>query len=234
MELSKSTISKAYETSYASQKGQSISSYDWVASSSQVIDYYWDVYGVNAQSWRITGFNCSGRYHGSYGNDDVYYTVIIRDSGNTFLYQSADTNIGTPLEFTLSSTNKKSSEVAYKIQVRLFRANGADIYRDSLPASSVTLFYSATDNIQENTNPADWYGTGTAAFQNPIETATTVVPSDYEIDEDIIEDSLDIPQRILSAMGFVIGVFTQVLSLKYLTFMVCFGLVVGLLGWFLH
>lgn len=228
------TTSKAYETAYTAQKGQSISAFDWVQSSELVIDYYWIVYGVNAQSWRVTGFNCSGRYHGSNGNDDVYYTVIIRDSNNNFIYQSADTKIGVPLEFTLSSTNKQGSEVAYNIQVRLFRLNGARIYNDSLPASSVTLFYSATDNIQENTNPADWYGTGTAAFQNPMETITTVVPSDYEIDEDAIDDSLDIPQRILSAMGFVVGIFTQILSLRYVTFMVCFGLVVGLLGWFLH
>lgn len=162
------------------------------------------------------------------------YTVIIRGADTSFLYQSADTKIGTPLEFTLSGTNKKGSEVAYNIQVRLFRLNGARIYRDELPASSLTLFYTATDNIQENTSPADWYGTGTAAFHNPIATATTVVPSDYEIDEDTIEESLDIPQRIISAMGFIIGIFTQILSLKYLTFMVCFGLVVGLLGWFLH
>ena len=192
------------------------------------------MYGVNAQSWRVTGFNCSGRYHGSYGNEDVYYTVIIRDNNNNFIYQSADTNIGTPLGFTLSSTNKQGSEVAYNIQVRLFRLNGANIYRDSLPASSVTLFYSATDNIQENTNPADWYGTGTAAFFDPIATMTTVVPSDYEIDEQTIEDSLDIPQKILSSMGFVVGIVTQLLSLKYLTFMLCFCLVVALLGWFLH
>lgn len=234
MELFRLTTSKAYSTSYDTQKGQSISSLDWTTSSSQVIDYYWTVYGVNSQSWRVTGFNLSGRYHGSYGNDDVYYTVIIRDSNGAFLYQSADTHIGEPLEFTLSSTNKQGAEVAYNIQVRMFRLNGANIYTDSLPASSVTLFINVTDNVSENTQPAAWYTTVTNNIDDPFQTMTTVVPPEMDFTDTDLSPLVTIPEKITLAINLFLMSVGQLLQLKYMTFTICFVLIVGLFAWLLH
>lgn len=183
------------------------------------------------------GYSCRGvSFNGSYfGGHELEWTVLLSDYYGNLVYQdNFYHDWGYMLNLSLPEVTTNTDGIIYRCTIYVKRKDGSDIYTSDMQPSVFTWYLNRTVEVADNTLPADWLGTGTAAFQNPMETMTTVVPSDYEIDEDTIEDSLDIPQRILSAMGFVVGVFTQILSLRYVTFMICFGLVVGLLGWFLH
>lgn len=234
--LFKLTRSKAYTATFTDTSTFNILSTQWDYNDSTTLNKNFALVGDGSSSYNVYQLSFSGTY---YGNDELLWGVDIYDSsGNTLLYFGSYIDVGQVLVLglpTVAPTQySQHTDIVYRCHLYVKKKNGGNIDRVDMRASNFTWYFNRTEDIEQSTNPAEWYGTSTVAFQNPMETATTIVPPNYLIDEDTIEDSLDIPQRILGAMGFVIGIITQLLTLKYVTFMLCFGIVVALLGWFLH
>lgn len=234
--LFKLTTSKAYTATFADTSTFNILSSQWDYFTSDTLNKNFSLVGDGTSSYNVYQLSFSGTCS---GHDELVWGVDIYDSsGNILLYYGAFIDVEQVLVVGLPTVTPTQygqyTDIVYRCHLYVKKKSGGNIYRDDMYSSNFTWYFNRTEDIEQSTNPAEWYGTSTVSFQNPMETATTIVPPNYLIDEDTIEDSLDIPQRILGAMGFVIGIITQLLSLKYVTFMLCFGIVVALLGWFLH
>lgn len=118
------------------------------------------------------------------------------------------------------------------LEIWLRRKDGGILTPSSLDRTLVTMRARYSTRVQ--TPPADFYATTTATFQNPMDTYTTIIPTDYDISSSQYDPLLEIPSKIDTAINFIILGFGRIMNFKYISFVVCFVLIVGLVAWLIH
>lgn len=228
---SSSITSKAYQTGYQD------------TSSFRLIDSQWEYYDSETL---YKGIPLVGDGNGTYTCYQVgfvgeyrrsvplqYAFDIYDSSGNTRLYSSVYydagqlVNVGLPL---VQSTNN----IVYRCELYVKLKDGGNIQRTDMYAGAWTWYLNRTTEVSENTLPAEWLETTTYDIDNPLSTVTTVIPSDYDITTQDIDPFLEIPEKITAAMQGCIFWLGRLLNLKYVTFLLCFVLIVGLVAWLIH
>lgn len=222
---------------------------DWVTTSQistsgqwSVVDNYTIYRRVNMS---YTGASVNGEvwynsmiFSGCTNNDyELEYYVKVYNYGTTTLrYESTWIDNNQECALWMSARSSSSSNT-YELYVRRKAdENGNRGYlvpSDMRP--SVVVFKGVNEyDYEEQTLPADWFATTSATFVNPMDTYTTIIPTDYDISSSQYDPLLDIPAKIDTAINFAILGFGRIMNFKYITFVVCFVLIVGLVAWLIH
>ena len=82
--------------------------------------------------------------------------------------------------------------------------------------------------------PESWLTNTTYIYDNPVQTVTTVVPADYDIVTADVSPYIAIPQKITDGIDYTLLIIGRLLELRYLSFLICFVLIVGLIAWLIH
>lgn len=228
-----SLTANAYTIANDIPYNRNIADTQWNNDSNQVISYSFGILGRDdAESIQIFRMQLNGRYVGHL-NDDLAYTVIVKDTNYTQLYHAADTILGESIEVSLPPSSADSTEIAYRIQILVFRTDGSNIYHSDMYRANFTAWLSVVENVPENTLPADWFQSTAATTTSPFNTMTTIA-GDLVADEDFVEQNLTTPPWIEGAVAQILALVAQIIQLKYVRFILGFVIVVSLVAWFLH
>ena len=216
-----------------------INSGQWSIENNQIISYsgYYDSRTLrddlevrfNQVIWNGTNNN----------NDELEYGVIFREYNNgspVDVTESEFVSSGTPIQaYSVWQNNETSINQFFAFKIFVRRKDGGILTPSDMEASIINLYAVTRSYIVQTTAiPQNWLETTTATFQNPMDTYTTVIPTDYDISSSQYDPLLEIPSKIDTAINFVILGFGRIMNFKYITFVICFVLIVGLVAWLLH
>lgn len=187
----------------------------------------------DAESIQIFRMQLNGRYVGHL-NEDLAYTVIIKDGNYNQLYHAADTIFGDTIEVSLPPSSAKSDEIAYRIQILVFRTDGSYIYRTDMYKANFTAWLNVVENVPQQTMPSEWLETTTASFVFiPLDTYTTAITVP-DADYTLVEEYMLVPSPIERAYQYISGLMVQILNFRKLLFIIIFNIIIGLAIWLLH
>lgn len=223
----------AYTTAYSLPKNINLISSQWTSGGGTVITYNWGVLGVDDCTFQATEFTFNCRPRDGIDYDKVYYTVKIKDSYGSVIYQNKNQQANTTAKFTSNPYTIPYSDIAYRIEVTVFMVDGSWLYRDDIPYSSLTLQLNCLEQVEENTLPAEWLQSTAATTTSPFSTMTTIA-SDLIPDDQMIEQNLTTPPWIEGAVAQILALVSQIIQLRYIRFLLGFVIIVSLVAWFLH
>ena len=222
-------------------------------------DYQYNIWGLLSNSWTQED-NYTISYRGSTQlsiDDDSYvyfnygefapstspdyeleWAVVIynKSDSNSVISESSWYDVNTKINITSQSLYDEEY-FRYKIYLRRKLDENGDrpqLSRSSMNGAGVTFYGNLFYNEEQQTLPSDWFETTSASFQNPMDTYTTIIPTDYDISSSQYDPLLDIPSKIDTAINFILLGFGRIMNFKYISFLVCFVLIVGLVAWLLH
>lgn len=172
-------------------------------------------------------------------NYELEYSVVIREyNSSTVLFESGwvPNNEQCSAYAKWDSTTRRPS---FEIYVRRNEFDDNGNRRTLVPSDMRPSFFRSTwkvnQTIEQTTAiPQDWL-TGTAGtYTTDFSTMTTVVPTICDIDDNEFNAFIDIPNKIVAGINLCILGVGSLLNLKYVTFLVCFVLIVGLVAWLIH
>lgn len=171
----------------------------------------------------------TGEYRGS---RPLEYAFNIYDStGNTRLYSSLYYDSGTVVNVGLPYV-ASTDQIVYRCTVYVKLKDGGNIERTDMYAGAWTWYLNRTTDVEEQTLPNDWFVDTTATVINPAESYTTVIGTDIPWDD--IQHQMELPVAVENAVLYIYDLVSQVLVMRYLTFMIVFGLGCALICWILH
>lgn len=214
-------------------KNINLISSSWTTQSNTVISYNWGVLGVDNSTFQATEFTFNCRPRDGVDYDKVYYTVYIRDSYGSLIFQSRNVKANTTVKFTTNPYTIPYSQIAYRVELLVFMVDGSWIYRDDITSSSLTLQLNCLEQVESNTLPAEWLQSTAATTTSPFSTMTTIA-SDLVADEDFVAQNLTTPPWIEGAVAQILALVSQIIQLRYVRFILGFVIVVSLVAWFLH
>lgn len=238
--LFRKTPAKAYTATFSETSTYNMIWSQWDYGSGGSTHLYKEIplVGDGTSTYNVFQMTFAGEY---YGGAALQWAVEIMDSsGNTRLYttgaQYYDVNqmlvVGLPN--VTPAQYGQHTDIVYRCHIWVKKKNGGNIERSDMYASNFTWYFNRSEEVEENTLPAEWLETTTYYIDNPLSTVTTVIPSDYDITTQDVDPFLDIPEKITAAMQGCIFWLGRLLNLKYVTFLLCFVLVVGLVAWLIH
>ena len=186
---------------------------------------------VQGQTYQIDKVVFNG--YSGLGYDLLFNVSVFQ--GSTKLFESGFAPNNTEISIYTPTLSYGDSPTKYAIVIWVMRADGNQLSRQDMRPSTVNCnarFYQPVEVTTEI--PPSWYETTTATFQNPMDTYTTIIPTDYDISSSQYDPLLEIPQKIDTAINFAILGFGRIMNFKYITFVVCFVLIVGLVAWLIH
>ena len=169
-------------------------------------------------------------------NDELEFGVqTVTFNTNNVLFETDYYPSNTRLSIYSSWITPVQSNPNDSFIIYVRRKDGGIITPSSMENSSLLIECSYRETIVETTAiPQDWFETTTASFQNPMDTYTTIIPTDYDISSSQYDPLLEIPSKIDTAINFIILGFGRIMNFKYISFVVCFVLIVGLVAWLIH
>lgn len=200
---------------------------------------YLSSYGTfDSASWKYATF--SG--YSGLGYKLEYSIVVYAYNSNTKLYESAwipndeICYLGVPDWVTSGSSNTRQPRFEIYLRRNEFNEQGERrwLVPSDMRPSTCIRFLTGYQDIEEQTLPSDWFATTSATFQNPMDTYTTIIPTDYDISSSQYDPLLEIPSKIDTAINFIILGFGRIMNFRYISFVVCFVLIVGLVAWLIH
>lgn len=111
--------------------------------------------------------------------------------------------------------------------------SGVTMTEDSFIHLTITYdIYYRDESAEPQTLPPSWTEDTTAAPNTAVSlpTVTTTVTNVAEQADEFITP----PQDVLDGIRFVKTIVGQLFELKYMTFLICFGIICALLAWLLH
>lgn len=224
-----------YDTYY---EGLSVNSGQWDYDSNTVLYYN---FSAQPPSYPVLQKRCiSVFFNGTTtNNDDLEFGVITRLWNDTYTgtalsetsWFPANTEVfvrGNILRYT-----DQYPSTAFTVFVR--RKDGGILTPSSMEASVIMLHNDRQVNIEQTTAiPNDWVTGTSQSFQTDVTTMTTVVPTICDIDDNEFNAFIDIPNKIVAGLNLCIMGIGSLLNLKYVTFTICFVLIVGLIAWLIH
>lgn len=218
-----------YYTNYSSiSETRQIIGSQWESEDNTTISYRFSIGGVSppvvSRSINSCIFNGSNT-----ALADMEYAVTVYDYGtNDELFRSEFVPCGT-LQTIFSQTESEIAVNAYKITLR--RVDGGSLTGSMMFNSSILLSGDYAQNIYNTTAiPEAWKADTT---QTTISYVTPDSVSTSTIDQNFIDESMAIPPKIVSFLGEVKAIFTQIWRLKYLQPMCIIALITGLVIWLL-
>lgn len=222
-------------------------------------DYQYNIWGLLPNSWTQED-NYTISYRGSTQlnlNDDSYvyfnygefapstspdyeleWALVIYNKldSNSVISESSWYDVNTKINIT-SQSLYDDDYFRYKIYLRRKLDENGDrpqLSRSSMNGAGVTFYGNLFYNEEQQTLPADWFVNTTVTFETDVTTMTTVVPDICNIDDDDFNAFIDIPNKIVAGINLCIVGIGSFLNLKYVTFVICFVLIVGLIAWLIH
>lgn len=224
-----SLTTKAYQTGYQDTSSFRLIDTQWDYYSSDILTKGIPLVGDNKGSYTCYQVCFTGEYRNSL---PLEYAFSIYDStGNTRLYASvyydsgSIVNVGLPYVAT-------TDQIVYRCTLYVRRKDGASIDRTDMYAGAWTWYLNRTTEVEEETLPSDWFVDTTATVVNPVESYTTVIGT--QIPWDDIQHQMDLPVAVENAVLYIYDLISQVLVMRYLTFMIVFALGCTLICWILH
>lgn len=230
-------------------KAEYISSYEHTVYSTQSTSGQWgivDNYTIYAQSTGTGTYSEDDRrlqyvlWNGYSGlNYDLEYSVVIREyNSSTVLFESGwiSNNEQCACYAKWDSSTRRPSFTIY-VRRNEFDDNGnrRTLVPSDMRPSFFRSVWKVNQTIEQTTAiPQNWLETTTASFENPMDTYTTIIPTDYDISSSQYDPLLEIPSKIDTAINLIILGFGRIMNFKYITFVVCFVLIVGLVAWLIH
>lgn len=231
-----SLTTKAYQATYQDTSTANFISTQWDYSGNYHLYKEFPLVGDGESIYNCYQFSFAGEY---YGDKALVWAVEIYDSsGNTRLYttgaQYYDTGQVVAVGLPSVSPNDYSqhNDIVYRCHIWVKRKDGGTVDRTSMYASNWTWYLNRSVDVEDNTLPDDWFVDTTATVVNPVESYTTVIGT--QIPWDDIEHQMDLPIAVENAVLYIYDLVSQILVMRYLTFMIVFGLSCALICWILH
>lgn len=169
-----------------------------------------------------------------------YYVEVYEYNTNNKLFESGWTPNNTPVRVVSrtwggTGTSKRQRVLIY-VRRNEFNDQGERrwlVPSDMSPCGFAQNFIGYSMVTQE-TLPSEWLETTTQSVVDPLETYTTIVNGSDVPDYDDLDSRLEVPHDVEVAVLHIFDVIGTIMSLKYMTFLVCFSIVMGLLVWLLH
>lgn len=190
--------------------------------------------GDGTSSYNVFQMTFAGEY---YGGSALQWAVEILDSsGNTRLYTTGaeyyDVNqmlvVGLPK--VTPSQYSQHTDIVYRCHIWVKKKNGGNIDRTDMYASNFTWFFNRSEEVGENTFPAEWLETTTASIPE-LTTYTTVATT---VPYEGVLTTLTIPADIRPAIAQFEQIIYDLWNLHYMPFIIIFGILVALAAWLLH
>lgn len=210
------------------------SQWDYATGSSTHLYKEIPLVGDGTSSYNVFQMTFAGEY---YGGAALQWAVEIMDSsGNTRLYttgsQYYDVNqmlvVGLPN--VTPSQYSQHTDIVYRCHIWVKKKNGSNISRSDMYASNFTWYYNRSEQVEENTLPAEWFETTTASIPE-LTTYTTVATT---VPYEGVLTTLTIPADIRPAIAQFEQIVYDVWNLHYMPFIIIFGILVALAAWLLH
>lgn len=131
------------------------------------------------------------------------------------------------------ATQEWNENRRFTIEIYVQRKDGNQLSRQDMKPSVFQIMRRQSVTLT-TALPQDWL-TGTAGtYTTDFSTMTTVVPTVCDIDDNEFNAFIDIPNKIVAGINLCILGVGSLLNLKYVTFLICFVLIVGLIAWLIH
>lgn len=210
------------------------SQWDYATGSSTHLYKEIPLVGDGTSSYNVFQMTFAGEY---VGGAALQWAVEIMDSsGNTRLYttgaQYYDVNqmlvVGLPN--VTPSQYSQHTDIVYRCHIWVKKKNGGSISRSDMYASNFTWYFNRSEDVEENTLPADWFETTTASIPE-LTTYTTVATT---VPYEGVLTTLTIPADIRPAIAQFEQIVYDLWNLHYMPFIIIFGILVALAAWLLH
>ena len=169
-----------------------------------------------------------------------YYVEIYEYNTNNKLFESGWTPNNTPVRVVSRTWGGTGLAQRQRVVIYVRRNEFNDqgerrwlVPSDMSPCGFAQNFIGYSKVTQE-TLPAEWLETTTQTIVDPLETYTTIVGGSDVPDYDELNSQLVVPHNIEVAVLHIFDVIDTLMSLRYMTFLVCFSIVMALLVWLLH
>lgn len=233
-ELGELTTKADYNQHFDSSYQRVITSGQWHIENNEIISYNFYLPLPTSGRRKPTGVIWSGT---TTNNDVLEYGIIQRNYNSSYTYQETnyfDCNTLIPVYGNYQSfTDNTADQYAWTLYVK--RKDGGVLTPSSMETSVVSVeLYVESVVVYTTAIPQDWL-TGTVGnYTTDFATMTTVVPTVCDIDDTEFNAFIDIPNKIVAGINLCILGVGSLLNLKYVTFLVCFVLIVGLIAWLIH
>ena len=191
-------------------------------------------YGPSGYIWQRPEFMTFSGYS-SLNYELIYSVTVWYYNTSTKQFESAwyDNNTKIQINGDMEWSDSPNLINSYEVYVR--RKDGSALSRQDMQPCVAVVSGSQARRIAYTTPiPNEWV-TGTAGtYTTDISTMTTVVPIICDIDDTDFNAFIDIPNKIVAGINLCIVGIGSLLNLKYVSFMICFVLIVGLIAWLIH
>ena len=227
----------AKATSYTDTITRTIGNTQWTYEDDWDIIYRVPLMGANPYYVQPVSFTLDGSVRSGYEYSDMAYDVEVYDNNNNIVWSSAHYNhlADTLTASTLTPELYADTDIAYRVQFRMYRFNGRTMDRTNLNdfTATISVDYDDMEDPPDTSPPPfelpdDWVQNTTNTIADefvPFETVTT--PIDLEDTSDTVDqvkDFLEGVQDYETLANVFIGYVSELLRLKGLTAFLCFAI----------
>lgn len=227
----------AKATSYTDTISRTISSSSWSFEDDWDIIYRVPVMGASPYYVQPLSFTLDGSVKSPYDYNDMAYDVVVYDNENNTVWSSALYNaLGDTLTAsTLTPELYVDTDIAYRVQYRMYRRSGGTMDRINLNdfTASISVDYDDMEDPPETSPPPfelpdDWVNNTTNTIADkfiPLVTVTTPIDSDGTGDSvDEFKEFLEGVQEHETLATVFMGYVSELLRLKGITAFLCFAI----------